>query len=118
MSFSFKKFVAVAAITAGMAACSGTGPVSSGGDGLNRNVLVQNVSGRTVFRFYGSRVTTNSWEEDILGSNVLPSGSSININFDDGTGSCEFDMKIEFADGSTRVENNVNVCVISTFTIR
>lgn len=118
MSFNFKNFLAISAITVGLAACSGTGPVSGGNDGLNRNVLVQNVSGRTVYRFYGSRVSTNSWEEDVLGSRVLESGSSININFDDGTGACQFDMKIEFRDGSTRVENNVNVCVISTFTIR
>lgn len=118
MSFNFKTIVAVAAITAGMAACSGTGPVAGGNDGLNREVLVQNLSGRTVYRFYGSRVTTNSWEEDILGSNVLPSGRSVNIDFNDGTGACQFDMKIEFADGTSRVENNVNVCAISTFTIR
>ncbi len=119
MAFNFRNFAAIAVVTAGLSACTGTGPVSSGGnDGLNRNVLVQNVSGRTVYRFYGSRVSTNSWEEDILGSRVLSSGSSINIDFDDGTGACMFDMKIEFSDGGTRVENNVNVCSVSTFTIR
>jgi hypothetical protein len=119
MAFNFRNFLAVAAISTGMAACSGTGaPTSGGGDGLNRVVQIQNLSGRTVFRFFGSRVTTNSWEEDILGNDVLAAGRSLNVNFDDGTGACQFDFRVIFADGGERIENNINVCAVSTFTIR
>lgn len=40
------------------------------------------------------------------------------INFFDGTTYCEFDFKVEFADGSVIEDYGVNVCVISTYTIR
>ena len=67
-------------------------------------------------RFYGSNAGSSSWEEDILGSDVLASGSSTTINFDDGTGYCTFDFKAEFADGSSSVESGVNVCTTSSVT--
>jgi hypothetical protein len=120
MTIHLKHLIGAVALSAGLAACSGTGaPVSgSGGDGLNRVVTIRNLSGQTVWEFYGSRVSTNSWEEDILGSNILRSGTDWNVNFDDGTGACNFDFKVVFENGTQRVENNINVCAISTFTIR
>ena len=57
-------------------------------------------------------------KSDILGSNILRSGTDWNVNFDDGTGACNFDFKVVFENGTQRVENNINVCAISTFTIR
>ena len=85
---------------------------------FNRNVLIVNQSGQTIYRFYGSNVGTSSWEEDILGNSVLESGRSVNINFDDGSGYCNFDFKIVFVNGAERVQSNVNVCEVGTFTVR
>ncbi len=82
----------------------------------DRRVTINNNTGFTIMRFYGSNAGTTSWEEDILGSDVLPSGSSTTINFDDGTGYCTFDFKAEFADGSSSVESGVNVCTTSSVT--
>jgi len=82
----------------------------------DRRVTIVNNTGATIQRFYGSNAGTTSWEEDILGSSVLPSGSSTTINFDDGTGFCTFDFKAEFADGSSSVESSVDVCTTSTVT--
>ena len=119
MSFSFKAIVAAAAIGFSVTGCVDTTTTTTVvSSAQNRNVLIVNQTGRTIFRFYGSNVGTNSWEEDILGANVLPSGRSVNINFDDGTGYCNFDFKIEFADGSSLIENNINVCRVGTYTIR
>lgn len=95
-----------------------TTPVSTSYVAANRNVLIVNQTGRTIYRFYGSNVGTSSWEEDILGTSVLPSGQSVNINFDDGSGYCNFDFKIVFQDGSSLIENNINVCQVGTYTIR
>jgi hypothetical protein len=95
--------------------CAGTGPVQSGSS-YNRNVLIVNQTGRTIWRFYGSNVGTNSWEEDILGSDVLASGGAVNIDFNDGSGYCNFDMKAEFQDGSSVVQNNIDVCAVSSVT--
>lgn len=86
-------------------------------DGRNRHVVVINNT-RTVLReLYGSRVTTNSWEEDVLGSRVLAPGQRIDVNFDDGTCACNFDFKAVFADGEEVIRRNYNVCTGSSWTI-
>lgn len=116
--FHFKSIVAAGATALALSACVETGGATTTSSGLNRNVIITNATGQTIWRFYGSRVTTNSWEEDILGSSILSNGDSININFDDGTGSCMFDMKAEFRDGSSKILNNVNVCSVTRVTFR
>ena len=76
-----------------------------------------NKSSYQIDEFYASPATTDDWEEDILGSSVIPPGASVDINFDDGTGSCMFDFKAVFADGSTAVEQGINVCTTSGVTV-
>ncbi|MBI1417703.1 MAG: hypothetical protein GC146_10820 [Limimaricola sp.] len=84
---------------------------------VDRHVRIVNHTNRTIYRFYGSNVGTNSWEEDILGQDVLLPGQSVNINFNDGSRYCNFDFKIVFADGSSAVESNINVCRVGTYTL-
>lgn len=83
---------------------------------LDRRVTIVNNTGYTITNFYGSNTGSKSWEEDILGSDVLPSGSSVVINFDDDSGYCKFDFKAVFEDGDELVKEAVNICEISTFT--
>jgi hypothetical protein len=113
---TFKPLILLALSSLALAACD-TGTTYSSGGGYNRNVLVVNNSGLTVTQFYGSNIGSTSWEEDILGANVLPAGSSVNVNFDDGSGYCTFDFKAVFADGSSVVENGIDVCATSQVTI-
>ncbi len=84
----------------------------------NRNVTILNASGATITNFYGSNSGSNSWEEDILGTSTLPSGASANVNFEDGSGYCTFDFKVVFADGSVGIEEGIDVCQISSYTIQ
>ncbi len=83
---------------------------------LDRRVRIINNTGYTMVEFYGSNQGTDDWEEDILGANVLPSGSSVMINFDDGTGYCIFDFKAVFEDGDVLTDFGNNVCELATFT--
>lgn len=83
---------------------------------LDRLVTIVNNTGFTIIRFYGSNTGSGSWEEDILGDDVLPSGSSVVINFDDASGYCMFDFRAEFEDGDVLERGGVNVCEIGTFT--
>lgn len=83
---------------------------------LDRRVTIINNTGYTIVRFFGSNTGSNSWEEDILGNDVLPTGSSVVINFDDATGYCMFDFRAEFEDGDVLERGGVNVCEIGTFT--
>jgi len=117
--FHFKSIAAASAVALALSACVDTSSAgSSTAVSANRNVVIANETGRTIWRFYGSRTSTSSWEEDILGSRVLSNGSAINIDFDDGTGACTFDLKAEFRDGSSIVRSDVNVCAVSQVTFR
>lgn len=82
----------------------------------DRRVTIVNNTGYTIMEFYGSNVGSDSWEEDILGPNVLPSGSSIQINFDDGSGYCQFDFKAVFDDGDVMTRKHINVCEVGRYT--
>ncbi|CUH63803.1 hypothetical protein TG4357_00900 [Thalassovita gelatinovora] len=104
-----KLIAAIALVVAQMGATSS--------QAANRKVTIVNNSGYTIVEFQGSNVGANSWEEDILGNDVLEHGQKVDINFDDGTGYCKFDFLVTFDDGDQLTEKNFDVCSIGTFTI-
>lgn len=113
MSIHFKGFAAAALAASLLAGCQPTTTTTTTVISPNKNVLIVNNTGRTIWRFYGSPVNVNSWEEDILGSNILPAGQSVNIDFTDGRSICNYDMRAEFQDGTALERRNVNVCTVS-----
>lgn len=82
---------------------------------LDRRVRINNRSSYDIIEFYASNTGTSSWEEDILGRNILPSGSSVVINIDDGSGYCKYDFLAVFEDGDEVVSADNNVCELSDF---
>jgi len=108
----FTRFPLIAAVSLATLGFSGTAMA----DNLDRWVKIVNETGYTIVAFYGSHTDANSWQEDILGSDVLPSGYSVKVNFDDGTGYCIFDLRAEFDDGDVLEKFGVNVCEIGTYT--
>lgn len=106
----FKKlqgWLALAVLATGVAA-----PVV---EAANRVVTVVNRTDTVMVEFYASNTGAKSWEEDILGKDVLDVGERVDIDIDDGTGACHFDFKGVFADGDEVVKTDVNVCRIDTF---
>lgn len=83
---------------------------------LDRRVKIVNNTGYTMTHFYGSHRDAATWEEDILGNDVLLSGRSVVVNFDDGTGYCIFDFKAVFSDGDEVEVWGRNICELGTFT--
>ncbi len=90
--------------------------VTTGANAANRKVDIVNKTGMPMTHFYASNTGTNSWEEDILGQDVLDNGETFEANIDDGTGACRFDFKAVFSDGESLVRRGINVCQIGTFT--
>ena len=84
----------------------------------NRHVDIVNKTGKTLKHFYASTTGTDSWEEDILGRDVIADGETFDIDVDDGSGACKYDFKAVFENGASSVHNNVNVCQVSSFTYR
>lgn len=75
-----------------------------------------NMSGYTLVEFYTSPENVGSWEEDVLGNDVLESGYSLNITVADGRTQCVYDMLMVFDDGD-RLEDTVNMCEMGSYTI-
>lgn len=105
-----------ALLTAAAFALTGCMDVPTGG-AQNRVVSIGNYTGVTMTHFYASNTSRSSWEEDIFGSRVLYSGGSYEIDIDDGSGACLFDLKAKFADGDIVIRNNFNVCTEAAWTI-
>lgn len=82
---------------------------------LDRRVQINNNTSYTIVEFYASNTGTADWQEDILGSDVLASGSSVMVNIDDGSGYCKFDFLAVFDDGDSVVSSDNNVCELSVF---
>jgi hypothetical protein len=84
----------------------------------DRRVRIVNATNVTLTRFYASNTKRQSWEEDILGSSVLPAGQSVMINIDDGSGACMFDFRAILSNGRTIEAYGMNVCRITSWTVR
>jgi hypothetical protein len=84
----------------------------------DRRVRIINDTNVTLTRFYASNANRRSWEEDILGSSVLPAGRSVMINIDDRTGACMFDFRAVLSNGRVIESYGMNVCRITSWTVR
>jgi hypothetical protein len=83
----------------------------------DRRVRIINGTNVTVTSFYASNTRRRNWEEDILGSSVLPAGRHVMINIDDGSGACMFDFRAVLANGRTVEAYGMNVCQITSWTV-
>lgn len=88
---------------------------ASSAQAQNRHVRIINASSYDIYEFYASNTGTSSWQEDILGREILPAGSSVVINIDDGTGYCKYDFLAVFEDGDQVTSADNNVCELSEF---
>lgn len=82
---------------------------------LDRRVRVHNKTSYIIEQFYASNVGAKSWEEDILGRDVIHPGQYWTINIDDGTGYCKYDFLAVFEDGEQVTKRAVNVCEVTDF---
>lgn len=69
-----------------------------------------NGTSQTIDMFYASPPSENSWEEDILGVDVLPPGETVTITIDDSREDCAYDFKAVFEDGTELAHSAVEVC--------
>ena len=86
---------------------------TSSRDSTNQNFVLRNNTGQTITHVYVSAITSNNWEEDLLGSNVLPDRETFRINFNRSEDECNWDIKVNLADGTSREERNMNLCRLS-----
>ena len=91
---------------------------SLGQDIYNREILITNKSGASICKFFASRTDVGSWQEDILGIKILRSGYDVTVNIDDGSGACVYDFKTVSCDGVEVIREKVNICEVTSYTLR
>lgn len=78
----------------------------------NPDFWISNTSGRQINEIYVSPSTETNWGSDWLREHVLASGQRYAIRpRRDGT--CVFDIRVVFADGSSEERRRVNVCTVN-----
>jgi hypothetical protein len=75
-----------------------------------------NKSSFVITELYASPNNVKSWEEDILGADVLGSGESVNVTIADGRRACDYDLRIVFDDGDA-IEDTTNLCDTGEYTV-
>jgi hypothetical protein len=104
MSSKFKfAAAALASISLGLAAAGSAAAA-------DYSVLVVNNTNHTLTNLYASSINDPNYHGDWLGRYVLHPGQSITINFNDGAGSCLFDVRGNFNDSTYVQQHGVNVC--------
>ena len=71
---------------------------------------LDNQSSGDINELYVSTLDSNSWEEDILGQDVLAAGEQATITLSNTDGRCEFDVRLVYDDGSITDERKINLC--------
>lgn len=76
-----------------------------------------NQTSRNIERFFASPANVNSWEEDILGTEVLRPGQKTNITIQDGRQDCMYDFRARLGaapNGSVgpgdMIQSQINIC--------
>jgi hypothetical protein len=91
-----------------------TGPPAYG---LERHILMTNHTREVIVEIYLSDAGAADWQQDILGSDFLPSGQSELVDIDTRNGQCRFDLKTVLDDGTNLVQRGIDVCRAEGYTI-
>jgi hypothetical protein len=84
-----------------------------------RNFTVVNGSSIVLSHLFVSTTDTSSWEEDILGRDVLNPNESVDVYFsqhDGDAGQCLYDIKVVGQQGETGYLYKIDLCQTSTVT--
>ena len=79
---------------------------------------VVNKTGYALKHLYVSEGNNNSWDEDVLGRDVLNDGESFELTFGKRERTCKWDLKVVYDDGESAVWEDLNLCKISKLTLR
>ena len=76
-----------------------------------------NKTGVEIHELYVSPHTTDNWEEDVLGTDTLPSGQSVTIKFAPKEKAKLWDLKIVDGEGNSIEWESLNLLEISEVTL-
>lgn len=79
---------------------------------------LHNKTGYQIDEVYVSPHASSKWGRDIMGTNALGDGETVNITFPHGNGACQFDIRVKYNDDNSTAEwSNVNLCQYETISL-
>jgi len=82
-----------------------------------QDFTLHNETGVEIHELYVSPVTTDDWEEDILGVSTLADGDSVKITFEDREKHVHWDLKVVDSKGNSIEWHDLNLIEISELTL-
>jgi hypothetical protein len=76
-----------------------------------------NATGYTIAEVYVAPSSSNDWEEDILGRDMLGDGEGVTINFAPNQKACMYDIHVVWDDGDEATWDSFNLCTVSEITL-
>jgi hypothetical protein len=76
-----------------------------------------NQTGSTIYSLFVSESDNDSWEEDVLGEDVLPNGRRMNVTFS-GRRACLWDLRVTDPDDNEVTWTEINLCQVSVVVLR
>lgn len=104
---SLKVMLLTALFTLAMASVAFAGP---------QDFTLVNKTGHTIYVVNISASTTDDWEEDVLGSQLLHHGESLEVSFDAGNQQ-HWDIQVTFEDGSTLSWMDIDLFAVYQITL-
>lgn len=78
-----------------------------------------NQTGYDISHVYVSPSNANEWGEDILGADVLEDKAEVEIEFERGDKTCNWDLSVTYADDDSKATwKKIDLCTVSVVTIR
>ena len=78
-----------------------------------QDFVMHNQTGVEIHEVYVSPVSSDEWEEDVLGKDTLPDGESVKITFDDRDKHSHWDLKVVDGKGASIEWHDLNLVEIS-----
>jgi len=103
-----RRFAGLSIVTLGLFLASG---LSSAYAGI-QDFVVRNFSNAAIFYVYVSPDYADTWEEDVLGADVLMPGQELNIRMNGYGSHCFFDIKVEDEYGGYYEYWDVDLCSV------
>jgi hypothetical protein len=82
-----------------------------------QDFTLHNETGVEIHELYVSPVTTDDWEEDVLGQDTLKDGESVKITFDDRDKHVHWDLKVVDSKGNSIEWHDLNLIEIEDVTL-
>ncbi len=76
-----------------------------------------NATGYTISEVYVAPSSSNEWEEDVMGLDILEDGDTVTIEFAPRQKACNYDIKVVWEDGDEAFWQGFDLCTVSEVTL-